>query len=749
MKKNHKLLALLLIFCASATVELFAQGLTDNAAKATGGTGYYKDIIYWLDWSKRKRWTGSPPLSNKIKNGDYLEFIAEDSGMEYKLTVSNVSSAKPTVSQYNDWNGNNFPYAYNFGTGSGSGYSNGFLDKNIALRASYNQISFDITIEASINGNPIENFAFVIAGSESLNGPGEYYALEILPNEGQTNLNADQIIQPVEGYSCTFNYSVKMTVSNGGKKLHVTNATSGDKKGDLMLAATHIQRVRVNLGTNAGGQHIALGVIDLLDYGDAPNSYEEDPSDPLKFARHYSLPGLGGELMADGEYIYNAIPEQSSFVQLEEPILGLGKWADSEKEKNVSANADGDDNAKPEPDSPNDEDAIPGGRWFKDCTGPLYVKNRHETKDGWLYIWIDKNNNGQFDANEFCGQKNPDGTFSNTPTLIPHNSPGNYIYYDFKGAFDNNGNPFNPNVGDTRIMRLRISYDDNLGISNLSTSGEVEDYKIEFIVPWVKKIDDIITCDANDKIEVIIKDLPSTGWKITQTGTAAAVYNELIAEGDDPTPKPTEFTITDLDVGSYKFEITNGDADCGYTRYLIVSGDNDCDGIPDNKDLDDDNDGILDTDEGLVDIDNDGVPDYEDDNTSTTMITITVGINPDGTPITEEVMEGSLIGNLNGQVEDENAKKDTDNDGIPNYLDLDSDGDNCPDALEANGLLNFNDLNDNGSINAPVSTTGSNIGVPNGMPANNIGSSQDPTQQAETCCTTLRSNKNVTRQLTK
>ncbi len=49
MKRTHKLLTLIFIFCISITINLSAQGLYNNAAKATGGTSYYKDIIYWLD----------------------------------------------------------------------------------------------------------------------------------------------------------------------------------------------------------------------------------------------------------------------------------------------------------------------------------------------------------------------------------------------------------------------------------------------------------------------------------------------------------------------------------------------------------------------------------------------------------------------------------------------------------------------------------------------------------------------------
>lgn len=108
---------------------------------------------------------------------------------------------------------------------------------------------------------------------------------------------------------------------------------------------------------------------------------------------------------------------------------------------------------------------------------------------------------------------------------------------------------------------------------------------------------------------------------------------------------------------------------------LIISEDFDGDGVIDLDDLDDDNDGILDTTESnganpSADTDGDGIPNYQD---------------PD-----------FCVLNTFGVC----SYLDPDNDGLPNHLDLDSDGDGCNDVEEAG----FTDQNNDGLL-ADLATT--------------------------------------------
>ncbi|MFT4728743.1 MAG: outer membrane protein OmpA-like peptidoglycan-associated protein [Granulosicoccus sp.] len=157
------------------------------------------------------------------------------------------------------------------------------------------------------------------------------------------------------------------------------------------------------------------------------------------------------------------------------------------------------------------------------------------------------------------------------------------------------------------------------------------------------------------------------------------------------------------------------------SRTMVGLGpDTDGDGVLDQYDLDDDNDGILDSIEGRVDTDgngsadrasvdtdNDGVPDVYDldsdndgilDNMEARLdraaadaldlvpngaIDIAFAVGSNGIPdvIETSIDSGVLIYSI----------PDTDNDGTPDFRDLDSDGDGIVDVVEAGGTDNDND----------------------------------------------------------
>jgi len=128
--------------------------------------------------------------------------------------------------------------------------------------------------------------------------------------------------------------------------------------------------------------------------------------------------------------------------------------------------------------------------------------------------------------------------------------------------------------------------------------------------------------------------------------------------------------------------------------------DSDGDGIIDALDTDSDNDGHSDKDEGMGDVDGDGAPNYIDqDDTDgplgdqdgdgfTNIQETSIGLNPNLTDSDQDgITDSEEIGNMN-------SPEDTDEDGIINALDPDSDNDGIPDIEESREDMDGNGIPD-------------------------------------------------------
>ena len=118
---------------------------------------------------------------------------------------------------------------------------------------------------------------------------------------------------------------------------------------------------------------------------------------------------------------------------------------------------------------------------------------------------------------------------------------------------------------------------------------------------------------------------------------------------------------------------------------ISVDTDSDGDGVSDSNDADDDNDGIPDIIEGRADSDSDGVPNYQDLDSDNDGILdlIEAGGASDGS---DGRLSGGEDGDADGWNDlaqsNMQLERDTDGDGILDFLDLDSDNDGMPDIVE-------------------------------------------------------------------
>ena len=174
-------------------------------------------------------------------------------------------------------------------------------------------------------------------------------------------------------------------------------------------------------------------------------------------------------------------------------------------------------------------------------------------------------------------------------------------------------------------------------------------------------------------------------WSVgTLTSGESAVLN--IQATVDPTSAGSVITniITEVDLDQDDSNTTNDDLE----EDIEILLDTDGDGVEDSVDIDDDDDGILDVDEGdgETDTDEDGIPDSLDIDSDNDGIVDNVESQEEGEYVPPAGSDSDGDGLDDAYDPDDGGAfivpVDTDGDGTTDYLDLDSDDDSVPDATE-------------------------------------------------------------------
>lgn len=457
---------LIILFYGKLVSQTVSTGIP-AAMKATSGVGLHKNRIWWINWDLNN----NKLADDNLVNGATATFTSP-AGFVYTLKISNVkvysgSTQLTSGSNYvlganstTSWTGNNIPYAYSgfVNPTNGSAITPAVICTNnmLGTAGGGNRVTYTLTVTAKDpNGNIGNATGIVIGGAESLNGTNEYYS--ITTTQGQIRVMDKYIHNNAWG-----NFSTQLQVSNGGKTVRVTNPNTGDSRGDVMLFVEDVPSIDCEV-KGGGGQSIAIGFLEELDYSDAPQSYG--------MAYHLYENKFSGGIFPVGNTNINTLSNAADLAspsgqlaRFDDPTLRLGANIDSENNPvanlplvgSASANPNWDDTHG---DAITDEDAL--NVQTKITNNFLRVSYLNISPlTSYLNVWIDKDRNGKFD------------TYEKLTKVIPANKQGNAIF-DLSSL--------NIPVGTNYYTRIRYSSDPNLGPTGYASNGEVEDHWIDVV----------------------------------------------------------------------------------------------------------------------------------------------------------------------------------------------------------------------------------------------------------------------------
>ena len=229
---------------------------------------------------------------------------------------------------------------------------------------------------------------------------------------------------------------------------------------------------------------------------------------------------------------------------------------------------------------------------------------------------------------------------------------------------------------------------------------------------------------------VTLSNLPNNGTlyyngvKVTEGQRIENFNNSLLVVDPADYNLTVEFTYTVEDGAGFESEPAT-------VTMPFADSDTDGDGITNSQDLDDDNDGILDTDEsntslnggdtdgdGLpdridLDSDGDGILDLVESETNATRVE-TIDSNGDG--MVDSVVDNDHDGIMDSADADDNSSTagaivtpvDTDSDGQPDFQDIDSDNDGLSDVVEG-GTDATKDSNSDGLLDDVTDSDGDGV----------------------------------------
>jgi uncharacterized repeat protein (TIGR01451 family)/gliding motility-associated-like protein len=431
---------------------ILAFGLLSNTTsaqvQATGGTGKYRNNIYWLNFN-----------ALSIGTGDSKTFTFTVTGITVTVVIDQVTfiggnSASRLIPYISgSYVEDRLNRLYNIG---GNGTSNTLVN---AIRTNQNGVDADFRIRtyASVNGQPAD-IGLVFGNAES-DAPAEY-------TQGNTDGDKWKLLEtfvdnpndqpnPGDGRRITFSaadQTVRLQCNQNAALLYTQKALTS-LAGPLTINA-HIE---------AGGlTAMALGVMAYSEAGDAPATYGS-PSHtltPVLSGGNNPTPGSSNPVYIANPPAGMQLINPGTVDKPQTPRLGLISGDFDPATFVLGTNADADNK-----NGENDEDGIanfaPLAVNANSYSVTAIVANTSAANAN-LVGWIDFNRNGTFEASEGA-----------TATIVPGATTATLNWTGLTGM----------TAGQT-YARFRISTNPALTTSTPSSvisNGEVEDYTLPII----------------------------------------------------------------------------------------------------------------------------------------------------------------------------------------------------------------------------------------------------------------------------
>ncbi|MAX56997.1 MAG: hypothetical protein CL537_16030 [Alcanivoracaceae bacterium] len=308
---------------------------------ASGGTGGYREAVYWLDWN-----CGS---KNNYQPGELVRKTWVFGPVEIRATVDNITS-QLNIYNSGNWSGDRFDDLYQgvnpIGLSSPSGTAP----------------AFDIRWEVYLNGQRV---------------PADIIAADVEDTDENESLTWETDGEPWEIFSVDPQSDLLARFENAARRLVLTTAPGAGT--GALLALTEDATQTAHIVDGRGTQAVGFGVFLQVDHGDIAGGYPQSGG-------HVSRRDASGGSKPTTDTNVNTLTVAT--LQPAAPYLGsIGPDPEDADQNSANADADG-----PEEDGVSFPPLIPGAgatitvTLTEDVVGENYVQG-----------WIDWNRDNDFD----------------------------------------------------------------------------------------------------------------------------------------------------------------------------------------------------------------------------------------------------------------------------------------------------------------------------------------------------------------